>query len=231
MEFNVNPELLKHAHTLIRHRKNIYWLVGGAGSGKSTICKELAGQYGFVIYDLDAHIYGDYHGRFSATRHPVNSAWAAASNQLAWLLDLSWQEFNKFNQAALAEYTDLMAEDLSKIDLTQATLIDGGICNPALATKVIPTKQIICLANRSQNSQGSLGRICRTLRHERLSSPALLIPKPPGKKFLDFRRPHHQIQFYKKQKRLIFPFIPGKRVNQSQMLVNGVAKLLNLQPS
>lgn len=152
MQFTINQDLLQNAHVKIGNRANIFWVVGGAGSGKSTICQALATQFDITIYDLDAHIYGDYHGRFSTTRHPVNTMWASAPNGLAWLLDLSWEEFNSFNQAALAEYVDLMAEDLNKFDPLQAILLDGGICNPAIAAQVIPATQMVCLANPTQTS-------------------------------------------------------------------------------
>ena len=229
MQFNINHELLKQAHTLIGHRHNIYWLVGGSGSGKSTICKELAEQYGFEIYDLDAHIYGDYHGRFSATHHPVNSAWAAASNQLAWLLDLSWQEFNNFNQAALAEYAALMADDLSKIDLNQAILIDGGICNPALATEVIPAKQMLCLANRSQNSkevwEGSAERIAMKDYFANFSDP-----EATWQKFLDFDT-HITKTILQEAKEANIPIYSRQKGESITNVVHEVAKLLNLQSS
>lgn len=92
------------------------------------------------------HIYGAYHGRFTEQRHPVNNAWSSSENGLAWLLDMSWEEFNNFNRAALPEYLDLLAEDLQNIKQDDTLLIDGGICNPAIIAQVMPTDQIVCLS-------------------------------------------------------------------------------------
>jgi len=126
--------------------------VGGAGSGKTTICQTLAKTYGLPVYDMDAHIYGDYHGRFSPTRHPVNSQWAAAPNGLAWLLQMTWEEFDAFNQAAVPEHLDLLAEDLAQMGPNASILIDGGIANPGLIAQVLPTNQIVCLARPGRSS-------------------------------------------------------------------------------
>ncbi len=152
MKFTINKELLTQARTSLSGRKDIYWIVGGAGSGKSTICKTLSEKLDMPIYDMDAHIYGDYHGRFSEEQHPVNKAWANAENGLGWLLEMTWDEYNHFNQAALPEYLNLMAEDFAKMDADNGMLIDGGIANPALISEVIPPRQIVCLSRPEHSS-------------------------------------------------------------------------------
>ena len=152
MEFTINNTLLAHAKVMLAERKQLYWIVGGSGSGKTTICNALSTRLDIPVYDMDAHIYGSYHGRFSPTRHPVNSAWAAAENGLAWLLDLSWEEFNRFNQAALPEYLELLVEDLAATDPDSPLLIDGGICNPALVAHVISPRQLVGLARPERSS-------------------------------------------------------------------------------
>ena len=101
---------------------------------------------------MDAHIYGAYHRRFTKEHHPVNNAWSASENRLAWLLNMSWDEYNKFNQAALPEYLDLLSEDLKTVDPTASLLIDGGVGNPALVAQVISNRQIVCLAQAEQSS-------------------------------------------------------------------------------
>ena len=148
----INTELLAKARAALTGRDGVAWLIGGAGSGKSTICQALSRRFAIPVYDMDAHIYGAYHSRFTAERHPVNCAWSSAQNGLAWLLDMSWAEFNQFNQAALAEYLDLLCEDLAGTDLNTRLLIDGGIMNPALLAQVILPRQIVCLAAPQQSS-------------------------------------------------------------------------------
>jgi len=152
MRFEADHDLLAHARAILERRERLYWLVGSAGAGKTRICAELSAQLGLPVYDMDAHIYGAYHGRFT-TRHPVNRAWAAAPNGLAWLLGMTWEEFDQFNQAALSEYLDLLAADLDNPAYAHGVLIDGGVCNPALLAQAIPPAQIVCLAAPDLSSE------------------------------------------------------------------------------
>jgi hypothetical protein len=152
MRFTIDTELLTRARTALSGWNRLYWIIGGAGSGKTTVCRSLSASYGIPVYDMDAHVYGAYHGRFTRERHPVNTAWATAQDGLAWLLAMSWEEFDSFNQAALPEYLDLLAEDLAATDPGAGVVIDGGICNPALVAQAIPARQIVCLANPEQTS-------------------------------------------------------------------------------
>jgi hypothetical protein len=152
MGYNINYELLKQSHTTLFPKKDLYWLVGGAGSGKTVISQSLSAKYNIPVYDMDAHIYGTYHNRFSEEQHPVNSAWAASRNGFAWLLDMTWSDFNNFNQAALVEYLDLLSQDIRRSCVDTRLIIDGGVCNPFILTHVLSPRQIVCLANPGQSS-------------------------------------------------------------------------------
>ena len=146
MRFSVNADLLAAARRVLADRPRLYWIVGGAGSGKTTVCQSLSARFDLPVYDMDAHIYGAYHGRFTSERHPVNRAWASAENMLAWQLAMSWDEFDSFNRAALAEYVDLLAEELAGQPRDAGLIIDGGICTPALLAEVLPPRQIVGLS-------------------------------------------------------------------------------------
>ena len=152
MPFILNNDLLAQSRAALCRRERLYWVVGGAGSGKTTICEALSAKFELPVYDMDTHIYGAYHGRFTQERHPVNKAWSSARDGLAWLLDMSWDEFNSFNQAALPEYLDLLAEDLEATKPNASILIDGGISNPAILAQVIPNHQVVCLAIPERSS-------------------------------------------------------------------------------
>jgi hypothetical protein len=152
MEFAIDNNLLIQSHSSLSKRNKLYWIVGGAGSGKTTISQTLSTVFNIPVYDMDAHIYGVYHSRFTQEHHPVNRAWSTSENGLAWLLDMSWDEFNNFNQAALPEYIDLLVEDLESIEPDASLIIDGGICNPALIAQVILPHQIVCLETPEKSS-------------------------------------------------------------------------------
>ncbi|MCJ7824643.1 MAG: hypothetical protein MUP44_07080 [Anaerolineales bacterium] len=152
MRFIINNNLLTQSRTALSRRDKLYWVVGGAGSGKTSICRSLSTRFNIPVYDMDGHIYGAYHSRFTPKRHPVNCAWSTARDGLAWLLDMSWDEFYSFNQAALPEYLDLLAEDLAATKPKSSVLIDGGIINPALLTQTISPRQIVCLAIPERSS-------------------------------------------------------------------------------
>lgn len=183
--FAMNQALLKAAKATLANRTRVYWVVGGAGSGKTTICQALASQCNLPIYDMDAHIYGEYHGRFSPSRHPVNSQWAAAPNGLAWLLEMSWAEFDAFNQATLPEYLDLLAEDLDKLPADAGLLIDGGIVNTAVAAHAFPASQMVCLSRPGVTSSGVWQETSARLEMKAMFA-YLPEPETMWQKFLEF---------------------------------------------
>lgn len=183
--FTIDVTLLQQAQKMLSQHEQVYWVVGGSGSGKTTVCQTLAKTYRLTLYDMDAHIYGAYHGRFTPNRHPVNSQWAAAPNGLAWLLDMSWAQFGSFNKAAVPEYLDLLAEDLAALPANTPVLIDGGIVHTAVAAHALPTRQMVCLV-RSGRSSAEIW--CET--EERLGMKAMIdqLPNPvtAWQKFLAF---------------------------------------------
>jgi hypothetical protein len=185
MPFIVNRELLTQSRTALFKRDRLYWIVGGAGSGKTTICQALSALFNIPVYDMDAHIYGAYHGRFTLERHPVNRLWSAAQDGLKWLLDMSWIEFDSFNKAALPEYLDLMVEDLGAVEPNASMLIDGGICNPALVAQVIPPRQIVCLAAPERSSAQIWEE---TVERSSMKEAVYQLPQPEEmwNKFLEF---------------------------------------------
>ncbi len=148
--FQVDQALIAKARPVFANRHNIYWILGGAGAGKSTICRALAERAGIVVYDMDAHIYGAYFPRYTAQRHPATTAWLSAENPLAWALELSRDAFDAFNRAATAEYLDLLADDLAAWPAAHAILIDGGITHPSLAAQVLAPRQMVCLTTSDE---------------------------------------------------------------------------------
>jgi len=185
--FAVDMSLLDQVAVRLRSLGVVYWIVGGSGSGKTTVCLLLSDLCGLPVYDMDAHIYGSYHSRFTPQRHPANWTWSHSPDALAWLLDMSWDEFNRFNQAALPEYLDLLADDLEKLQPPNGILVDGGFSNPGLLSRVIPVQHIVCLAvDGSESTQVWEGQPERL----QMKQAVQRLPRPEAawQRFLDFDR-------------------------------------------
>ena len=137
-----SPALLEEARGALAGRTRLVWLIGGSGSGKSTITRALSERTGISVYDMDEAVFGRF--RFDPDRHPATTAWFTAANPLHWMLSLPWVEFNALYRAANAEYLDLLAGDLAGRP-DEPLLIDGGITHPSVLRQAIPAAQIICL--------------------------------------------------------------------------------------
>jgi hypothetical protein len=143
--FRVDQALLAGCRDALSGDARIHWLLGGAGSGKSTVCRELRSSLGVTVLDMDSRIYGSFHALFSPARHPVSCEWSAATDGLSWLLDMTWDEFDSFNRASLPEYLDLLAREVRALDSSKELVVDGGLCNPSLLATVIEPSRIVCL--------------------------------------------------------------------------------------
>ena len=143
--FTVDEGLVARARSVLGAMSGLRFIVGGAGTGKSTVCTALAARSGLAVVDMDARLYGSWHGRFDAGRHPVNRAWSDASDPLAWQLAMSSAEFLAFHDASTAEAMDLLADELGGNDGGKL-LVDGGFGSVAVLARAVPATAIACLA-------------------------------------------------------------------------------------
>ncbi|MDM8527998.1 hypothetical protein QUF58_07260 [Anaerolineales bacterium HSG24] len=143
--FPINYELLEQAKQNLSEYKNIYWIIGGACSGKSTICRMIAKATNILLYNMDDHIFGTYMPRYTENRHPASKAWFSAKTGLDWILSLSVSNFESLNRAANAEYLDLFAQDIKQYSPEKRLLVDGGISYPAILAQTFPVEHVVCL--------------------------------------------------------------------------------------
>lgn len=148
--FQLDQDLIASARAALAGRHNVYWVIGGAAAGKSTVCRAIAARSGLAVYDMDEHIYGGWGSRYTPQRHPANSAWLAAESPLAWMLGLTDGEFDAFGRATSAEYLDLLAEDLRAWPPDAPILIDGGVTHPSVVAQALPARQLVCLATSAE---------------------------------------------------------------------------------
>lgn len=148
--FATNQALLAEARGVLGKRRQLLWLIGGSGSGKTTVSRAVAARMGVPVYDMDEAFFGRY--RPDPQRHPATTAWFSAANPLGWMLSLPWPAFNALYRASNAEMLDLLAADLA--DQADAPLvIDGGITHPSVLTRVIPADRVVCLLRDSASRE------------------------------------------------------------------------------
>ena len=144
--FPVDAALLARARRILGPRPAIAYVVGGAGTGKSTVCAEVGRRAGIEVLDVDTLLYGEWFGRLDPRRHPASHAWASAPDPLAWQVSLDPDAFAAFHAATTAEALDLLADDLAARDPDLPLLVDGGFGRPAVLAAAVPPTRIVCLA-------------------------------------------------------------------------------------
>ena len=142
----VDEALLADARRVLAGHAGLRFILGGAGTGKSSVCAALAARHGLEILDMDARLYGSWHGRFDAIRHPANHAWSSAVDPLAWQVALEPGAFLAFHEAATAEALDLLADELRGADPARPLVVDGGFGSVAVVARAVPASSIVCLA-------------------------------------------------------------------------------------
>ena len=144
--FAVDEGLVMDARAVFERLPGVRFVVGGAGTGKSTVCAEIGRHRGIDVLDVDTLLYGDWFGRFDPRRHRAGHAWSSAADPLAWQLSLDPDAFSAFHAASTAECLDLLAADLAGRGPDVPLLVDGGFGRPAVLARVVPAERIACLA-------------------------------------------------------------------------------------
>ena len=140
--FPLNTILLDEARPILEKATQLVWLIGGAGSGKTTVSRALAARLGRPVYDMDEAVFGRF--AFDPIRHPATTAWFTAPDPLAFLLGLPWPEFDAFYRTTNAEMLDLLAAELRDRPDTPL-LVDGGISHPSVLVRAVPAARVVYL--------------------------------------------------------------------------------------
>ena len=119
--------------------RNVYWIGGGTGGGKSTIAVGLADKYGLERYNYDWHDARDHSDRTRSDRHPVRFAFLAMSLDDQWVNRTPSQMFEA-ELAEFAERFEMVVEDLSASP-ADWIVADGFGLLPELVASVTPDRQ------------------------------------------------------------------------------------------
>ena len=144
--FEADRALVREAAQTLASARGLRWVIGGACSGKSSVCQTISRWTGVPVYDMDEHVYGHYMSRYSPSRHPASSAWFGRRDGLAWVLSLPWETFDDLNRATNAEFLDLVARDVAERYGDRPVLVDGGITHPSVLAAAVDPARIACLA-------------------------------------------------------------------------------------
>lgn len=142
----VDEALLDGARRVLAGHAALRFVLGGSGTGKSTVCAALADHHGLEILDMDARLYGSWHDRFDPARHPANHAWSSAADPLRWQVAMEPDVFLAFHEAATAEALDLLADELRGAGPARPLLVDGGFGSVAIVARAVPASAVVCLA-------------------------------------------------------------------------------------
>lgn len=140
--FPLDTSLLDEARPVLEKATQLAWVIGGSGSGKTTISRYISNQTGVPVYDMDEAVFGRF--RFDPVRHPATTAWFTADDPLRFMLDLPWPEFDALYRATNAESLDLLAAELRGRP-AEPLLVDGGISHPSVLAAVLPAARVVCL--------------------------------------------------------------------------------------
>jgi hypothetical protein len=141
----VDQALVEVARDALQARTGLRFVVGAAGTGKTTVCAAIRERLRIDVLDMDARIYGSWHGRFDPVRHPASHAWSAAADPLAWQLALEPEAYLAFQEASTVEALDLLGDELRETDPARPLLVDGGFGSVAALARIVPPDRIVCL--------------------------------------------------------------------------------------
>ena len=182
--FATDDSLIARARAVLWPRRNLWWLIGGSGSGKTTISRAVAGRLGIPVYDMDEAFFGRF--QLDPARHPATTAWFTAQNPLGWMLSLSWEAFDTLYRASNAEMLDLLAADLEGRP-DGPLLIDGGVTHPSVLARAVPAERIICL-EREEASRVREWEAAATRAEMRAAVLALPDGAAMWRRFLEYDR-------------------------------------------
>jgi hypothetical protein len=115
--------------------RNVRWLGGGSGAGKSTVARRLAERHGLRLYSCD-DMQAAHTGRSNPAEHPLLHAFVAMSMDERWV-QRTPEEMLDTLPALHGEGFDLIVEDLVALPAEPRTLVEGYKLLPRLVEPLI----------------------------------------------------------------------------------------------
>lgn len=122
-------------HTLRQSLRHVYWIGGGSGSGKSTIARRLADQYGIQVYDTDA-VMPDHARRMPAEDAPYLARFAAMDMDERWVSRTPREMLDTFHWFHGEGFSQII-EDLLQLPTGQPVIAEGFRLLPELVRPLL----------------------------------------------------------------------------------------------
>ena len=147
----------------VRERlRDVYWVGGGSGAGKSRIARRLAVTHGFRVYDSDAAMSG-HAARMSLEEAPLLARFNRMDMDKRWVERSPQAMLDTFHWFR-GEGFELIVEDLLALSTESPVVADGfrllpSLVEPLLATRdhavwLIPTPQFRLAAFEQRRPSG-----------------------------------------------------------------------------
>ncbi|MEV5747914.1 shikimate kinase [Actinoallomurus sp. NPDC052308] len=121
---------------VLRERlRNVYWIGGGSGSGKSTIARRLADRHGLPLYDTDA-VMPDHARRMPAEQAPYLGRFAAMDMDERWVTRSPQEMLDTFHWYQ-GEGFALIVEDLLALSADGPVIAEGFRLLPDLVRPLL----------------------------------------------------------------------------------------------
>ncbi len=119
--------------------RNVYWIGGGSGAGKSTVARELAARFRMTVYSTDDAM-ADHVGRSSAVDAPCLEAFKAMDMDERWVNrspEVMLETFHWFR----GEGFGLIVEDLLRMPAEAGVVVEGFRLLPRLVEPLLAERR------------------------------------------------------------------------------------------
>ena len=132
-------EDLADAEEISARLRNVFWIGGGSGAGKSTIARRIADRYGWNLYATD-DVMRDHAGRTTPEEAPYLHKFIAMDMDERWVSrtpEIMLETFHWFQ----GEGFGLIVEDLLRLPQERCVIVEGFRLLPHLVKPLLAARE------------------------------------------------------------------------------------------
>ena len=126
----------RHLMDLREHLRDVLWIGGGTGAGKSSVAIALAERYRLLRYNYDWHDSRDHSDRTDPARHPHRARFLRLTMDERWVLPTP-EVMAEDTIAEFGERFEMVIEDLLGLPRGERVVAEGFGLLPELVTELI----------------------------------------------------------------------------------------------